>query len=99
LQNNLDGSLSDLNVIRDRAGLQPVSAGDQAAVLNLIEKERQNELIAEWGHRWLDLKRTGKTDSVLSLEKGAYWQSTDALYPIPLYEIQTNPLLTQNPGY
>lgn len=61
--------------------------------------ERQKELFCEMGHRWFDLKRTGKIDSVLSIEKGNHWQSTDALFPIPQTEIDRNPFLKQNPGY
>jgi len=57
------------------------------------------ELFAEWGHRWLDLKRTGSADSVLYSLKAPNWQSTDSLYPIPQTEIQNDPQLTQNAGY
>jgi hypothetical protein len=98
-QQKLSEALADLNVIRNRAGLPNATFSVQADVLNAIIHERQIELFAEWGHRWLDLKRTGLSNSVLSLVKGANWQPSDALYPIPLSQILLNPFLTQNAGY
>ena len=97
-QNNLIGALSDLNVIRARAGLPNISANDQASVLTLIQHERQTELFCEWGHRWFDLKRTGTINTILGAEKPG-WQQTDALYPIPQAELLANPFLIQNAGY
>lgn len=97
-QGNLSGAKADLNIIRNRAGLPNVVAADDTSLLLAIEKERQREFFAEWGHRWLDLKRTGRADAVLSLTKSG-WQPSDALYPIPFDEIQNNPAFTQNPGY
>ncbi|HSU26795.1 MAG TPA: RagB/SusD family nutrient uptake outer membrane protein [Chitinophagaceae bacterium] len=97
-QNNISGAQSDLNKIRTRAGLPNTAANDQAGLLSAIERERQVELFCEFGHRWLDLKRTGRADAVLSALK-PNWQATDALYPIPEIEIRLNPFLLQNPGY
>jgi hypothetical protein len=96
---NISGAASDLNTIRSRAGLPNTVANTQPQLLSAIEHERQVELFLEWGHRWLDLKRTGRINDVLGPEKSPNWQPTDALYPIPQFEIQTNPFLTQNPGY
>lgn len=98
-QNNLTGALDDVSVIRSRAGLPPLSATDVTTVLDLIQQENFKEFFCEWGHRWFDLKRTGAVDSVLGTYKGPVWQPTDALYPIPQTEIDTNPFLRQNPGY
>lgn len=96
--NKITEAKNDLNVIRTRATLGGTTANDQNSLLTAIEKERQLELFAEWGHRWFDLKRTGHATAVLSLLK-AGWMSTDMLYPIPQIEINRNSLLTQNPGY
>jgi len=100
-QANTPGAIADLNVIRNptRVGL-PNYAGatDQASVLAAIMKERQLELFAEWGHRWLDLKRTNTANAVLGAEKPT-WKPTDVLFPIPQTERTNNPNLTQNPGY
>jgi starch-binding outer membrane protein, SusD/RagB family len=52
----------------------------------------------EWGHRWLDLKRTGKADATLDPIK-TNWEPTDVRYPIPQNERMLNPNLSQNLGY
>lgn len=88
----------DLNMIRSRAGLPNTVANSQASLQIAIEHERQIELFAECGHRWFDLKRTGRINTILSAEKIG-WVPTSALYPIPFNEMQSNPNLTQNPGY
>ena len=95
----INEALEDLNMIRYRAGLLPYSGSDKEEVLLAIEHERQVELFCEWGHRWCDLKRTGKADEVLGMEKAPDWQADDALYPIPAIELMNNPFLVQNPGY
>lgn len=92
----------DLNAIRGRAGISGVDRNNitQAELLDAIALERRRELFSEWGHRWLDLKRTGRADAVLGNLKGSKWQPTDALYPIPASEIVQNPNLgPQNLGY
>ncbi|GGK18967.1 membrane protein [Yeosuana aromativorans] len=96
--NNIEAAKADLNVIRNRAGLGDFLGNSKAELLEAIYKERQRELFAEWGHRWFDLKRTGKADAVLSVLKPG-WQSTDTLFPIPQSELQNNPKISQNPGY
>jgi len=62
----LSGAITDLNLIRTRAGL-PNYAGaqDQASVLTAIMHERQVELFCEEGNRWYDLKRSGTINVVL----------------------------------
>jgi len=97
-EGNLSGAMSDLNLIRNRAGLQNIVSTDQASLLSAIQHERHVELFCEWGNRWFDLKRTGKATEVLSLIKSG-WQPNDTLYPIPQIELNSNPFLTQNPGY
>jgi starch-binding outer membrane protein, SusD/RagB family len=89
---------TDLNTIRQRAGLSPITANGQDTLLADIAHERRVELFAEWGHRWLDLKRTGMANSVLSAMKPK-WTPAAQLFPIPAGELQTDPNLTQNPGY
>jgi hypothetical protein len=93
----------DLDAIRTRAGLSPTTASTQAQMLDAILQERRVELFAEWGHRWLDLKRTNTIDQVMSVvapSKGGVWESYKALYPIPFNELLLNPKLKpQNPGY
>jgi hypothetical protein len=97
-QNKISEASSDLDAIRNRAGLPSTSVVDQSALLLAIEKERFTELFAEWGHRWFDLKRTGRVGNVLGALKTT-WQQTDTLWPIPLSQINSNPALKQNAGY
>lgn len=98
-QNDLDGAISDLDMIRERAGLIPVEEIDpgigQEELLELILEERKKELFTEWGHRWLDLKRTERASEVFTES----WENTDVFYPIPENERIKNPNLTQNDGY
>ncbi|HLX53389.1 MAG TPA: RagB/SusD family nutrient uptake outer membrane protein, partial [Aquella sp.] len=70
------------------------------SLLAAIMHERQVELFTEWGHRWLDLKRTGTANTILATVK-ENWQSTDQLYPIPQIQITNDPHManSQNPGY
>ena len=97
-QGNMVGAQADLNAIRNRAGLANTSASDVASLEMALEQERKVELFTEWGHRWFDLKRTGRIDLVLSNIKLG-WQSTDQLFPLPELELDRNPNLNQNLGY
>jgi hypothetical protein len=103
--NGISAAVTDLNVIRIRAGLNPYSGPmDQASVLSAIYHERQVELFTEWGHRWLDLKRTSSVDPVMGVggecaAKGGTWNTDWAFYPIPLTDLQADPKLVQNNGY
>jgi hypothetical protein len=99
-ENNLPGAIADMNVIRARAGLAALAPTlTQPQVLAAVAQERRIELFAEWGHRWLDLKRTNQATAVLSVLKPSTWQPTAVLWPIPIVQINANPFLTQNPGY
>lgn len=94
------GAVSDLNKIRNRAGLDDYEGSDASdEVLLAIEKERQLELFCELGHRWFDLHRTGRADAVLGALKPSTWDATDVYYPIPQSARDSNPNLTQNAGY
>ncbi|MEG9328983.1 RagB/SusD family nutrient uptake outer membrane protein [Salinimicrobium catena] len=98
---DLTGAISDLDVIRMRAGLEPIAQLNpnisETDLVTLIIEERNKELFTEWGHRWLDLKRTGMAEAKFEDTNG--WESTDVLYPIPESELIKNPNLIQNDGY
>jgi len=103
-QGNVAEAAADLNIIRNRAGLSNTGATTQAELMSAILHERQVELFAEWGHRWLDLKRTGKVNDVMSIatplkNTGTTWQPYQQLYPIPSSQLAINPFLRQNAGY
>lgn len=99
-QGNLQGAIDDINAIRNRAGLSGISNSTaQSDVLLAVEQERRVELFGEgYGHRWIDLVRTGRVDAVMTAEKPTTWKSTSALFPIPATELANNPALTPNPS-
>ena len=112
-QQKIPEGINDLNILRDRAtdkvgGAVKLSmlrtSLTQKEALDAVLHERQIELFGEWGHRWLDLKRTEQVDNVMGTvlpEKinNGIWKSYLQLYPIPIYDIQKNPNLLQNQGY
>lgn len=92
-QTKLTESLSDLNAIRDRAGLTASAAITQAGILLAIENERRIEFAFE-PHRWYDLVRTNRAAAVTGI--------TDArkyVLPVPIGELNTDKALEQNDGY
>ncbi len=97
MQDNLPGAIADLDIIRGRAGLELFEDTypdiGKEDLLKMILEQRNKELFAEWGHRWLDLKRSRKAGEILGIH------ITDLLYPIPESERLNNPNLTQNNGY
>jgi hypothetical protein len=104
-QGKIADAVADLNVIRARAALPGINANiSQTECLARIQHERRVELFVEWGHRWLDLKRTGAVNTVMPAicaAKGGSWNPDWALYPIPQVQLTTDPNMTgqQNPGY
>lgn len=83
-----------LNEVRDRAELAPVAELTQEALIDAILKERRIELANE-GHRWFDLRRTGRAAEVLGIT-----DPNRLRWPIPQREIlNSEDLVEQNPGY
>jgi hypothetical protein len=98
--NQVPQAVDDLNMIRTRSGLAPINRNiSQTACLEAIAKERRIELFGEWGHRFLDLKRTAKLDQVIGTLKPAWKASVSKAFPIPNNEIIYNNKLKQNDGY
>lgn len=96
---NTTEALEDLNKIRNRAGLPNSTALTREQILDAVMQERKVELFTEQGHRWFDLKRTGRAAAVLSPIK-PNWQNTHVVFPIPEAELLLNVnLLPQNTGY
>lgn len=90
-----------LNIVRARAGLPDVTTSDYAEMKEIIIHERRMELAFE-GHRWFDMIRIdGGEYAVKFLHKIGRTNATKdrLLYPIPQVEIDSNPKITQNPGY
>jgi len=86
-------ALSDLNAVRDRAGLGVSTAVTKDDILLAIENERRLEFALE-GHRWFDLIRTGRAQTVLGIS-----DARKLLLPIPIDQLTADPALTPNPGY
>jgi len=91
---DIEGGLQDLNKIRTRANVPEIaSVTGKEELVDKILQERRIELAFE-SHRWFDLIRKGKAQSVLGI--------TDAnklVFPLPKQQILVNPALRQNPGY
>jgi hypothetical protein len=102
---------TDINAIRTRAGLPVLSdhwANDE--LLRALQEEKQREFFAEWGLRFIDLKRwpsrinaTHKDstllDDVMRKEKPNLWQHFRQVFPIPAGEIKQMPSIQQNDQY
>lgn len=102
---DLQGAADLVNEIRARVNLNPITPTTQEAMRLSIEKERRLELAFE-GHRWFDLKRTGRAIEVMSNVKGPNGEALNyqpnenkLLWPIPQSELDNNTKLVQNPGY
>ncbi|WP_246040831.1 RagB/SusD family nutrient uptake outer membrane protein [Flavivirga rizhaonensis] len=96
---DISGAQADINVVRNRAGLNNTTAITLDELLDAILQERRVELFTEQGHRWFDLKRMGKAAEILAPIK-PNWKDTHILLPVPDLELTLNPnLLPQNEGY
>jgi starch-binding outer membrane protein, SusD/RagB family len=97
--------LADVNVVRERAEVAPLTAADvdydesgtvtQDELLQAVLDERRLEFALE-GHRFFDLRRiygTAGTAEFLGIPEFRL------LFPIPQDERDANPNLGQNPGY
>ncbi len=99
MSGNISGAQHDLNMVRNRAGLEITTASTSQQLKVAILSERRFELFTEFGHRWFDLRRMGMAEEVLAPIK-SNWKNTDVLLPIPESELSANPNLNpQNPGY
>ncbi|RZK92351.1 MAG: RagB/SusD family nutrient uptake outer membrane protein [Pedobacter sp.] len=92
-QNKLTEAASDLNVVRARADVGVTTAVTQSGLLQAIEDENAIEFAFE-AHRWFDLVRTERAGAVLGITNKNFW-----LFPIPYSDVQSDPDVTQNPGY
>jgi hypothetical protein len=89
---NIEEILADINTLRLRSGLVATTANTYDELKLAIEGERRHEFAFE-SQRWSDLVRTKRATTVVGIDEKY------TLFPIPLSEMQTNNLMTQNPGY
>jgi hypothetical protein len=102
-QDKLSLAIQDIDVLRRRANIPEIAISNPSisedALILLILHERRVELLTEWGHRWLDLKRTNLATQEIAPLKDQ-WTATAVQYPIPQQEINNNRSLgKQNDGY
>jgi hypothetical protein len=102
---DLAGAAALVNQIRTRVNLPNTPAASQTDMRLAIEKERRLEMVFE-GHRWYDLKRTGRAITVMNAATGVNnenlgYQLTEnrLVWPIPQAELDKNSKLVQNAGY
>jgi len=94
------GAVADLNVVRTRAGLSELyDQLDRQSCLEAIYHERRIELFGEWAKRFIDLKRTGRLNTVMEEYKDTWVNGESERLPIPFSELIYNPNLRQNEGY
>ncbi|WP_420148449.1 RagB/SusD family nutrient uptake outer membrane protein [Spirosoma sp.] len=103
-QNKPAEALPFINQVRQRAKLTDLTGLNQADLRLAIERERQVEFLYE-GHRWFDLVRTGRVQTVMnahyaSLNLSFKVDDFELIFPIPQNEVDLNPTaVKQNPGY
>lgn len=92
--NNPNSGLEDINLIRQRAGLEEIASIPSIAdFIEVLLQERRVELNYE-GHRFFDLVRFDQIGAVLDMP------DFRKIWPIPRDELQVSDgTLTQNPGY
>lgn len=98
-QNKLLEALPYVNATRLRAGLSALTGTTtQPALLNEIILENRKEFFTEMGHRFFDLKRTNRLNTLITVKPN--WKSYHNLWPLPQQELLLNSNLNpQNTGY
>lgn len=110
LMNNgkVGDAIDYINEVRTRSNMEPLAADFNLDIYWVLH-ERRMELAFE-GHRFFDLRRTGKAIEIISEalmtvtgeDYGVQDEPIEAfqlLFPIPTTEIEKDQTLPQNPGY
>lgn len=93
------GGLADLNQVRERADVAPLTLSTANDLLLAIENERRLEFAWE-AHRWFDLARTGRAKAVLeAIDPNIKVDAYETVFPIPVTQLQLDKNLEQNAGY
>ena len=97
---NGEKALEKVNDIRERAGLDKVNlSGTQ--LRDEIRKQRMIELVGE-GSRFYDLVRWDIAQEQLTTANQPYAKNFEAkhnYFPVPLEEVQRNPMVDPTPGF
>lgn len=89
---NVGSAATEVNKVRARVNLAPVTAATQADMRTVIMNERRKELGFEF-HRFFDLMRWGQSVAENALGPNFKWTSPRFYYPIPQTELDTNTAL------
>ncbi|MEH7887688.1 RagB/SusD family nutrient uptake outer membrane protein [Elizabethkingia meningoseptica] len=87
-------ALTPVNLVRSRAGINPLAT----VTLDDVLTERRKEFYGE-ADRWFSVKRFGKAQQVIEGKGRPYISQRLDLWPIPSWQIVNNPNTQQNPGY
>lgn len=97
--NDTTGAKLALNKLRVRAQLSPINAINKDTMRNRIYKERRVEMAFEHD-RMFDLRRTGRSASILQALGKSYSSPKHDLFPIPQNQInKSDNRISQNFGY
>src|SRR5690606_4577480 len=87
-----------INKVRNSAGLSDLNLQNKEDAVNAVLQERRVEFFCEFGHRFFDLKRRNRLETLKTVKNN--WQSHYHLLPLPESELLLNQnLLPQNTGY
>jgi hypothetical protein len=97
---NSSAAISNLNIVRARAGLPVTTASSQTDLRTAIWNERRVELAMEHDRFW-DIVRQGRAAQIMIASgKTNFKVGINEILPIPASEIAiSGGSLTQNPGY
>ena len=95
---NTSEAYVQLNKVRVRAKLLPLTSGNEGGFMTALMKERRWELNFE-PNLWYHFMRTGTAADFLQNEYGIAMDPAWNKFPIPQSEIDQNPNLCQNTGY
>ncbi|HUW92109.1 MAG TPA: RagB/SusD family nutrient uptake outer membrane protein [Bacteroidales bacterium] len=97
-QARVEEALPYLNATRERAGLTVFTSLSGEDFIDELLAEKRREFFAEFGHRFIDLKRLGRLDELTALKSN--WENYKQVWPLPQNEMLLNPNLSpQNTGY
>jgi hypothetical protein len=92
---NISEALTQVNIIRNRAGLPSLTS----MTIDELYNERRWEMAMEHD-RWFDIIRTGKASAAMLVVGKNFIVGTHELFPIPSDQIiASGGRLSQNPGY
>ncbi len=94
-QSDLATAEADLNAVRARAGLDPITGLGQADLIQAIRDERRLEMVVE-GNRLHDLRRQGANGENITIN-GSPWDCNGFAIQLPDIEKNGNPDIELNP--